>query len=660
MNIKITHNWLLEYLDTKATPEEIRKYLSLCGPSVESITKCGDDYIYGIEITSNRIDTASVIGIAREAHAILSRFGIKATLKPFEPKTAALKPRNLLPVSIRDPDNLCRRLLAVVMDNIHIGPSKQYIKDRLNAAGIRSLNNVVDITNYVMIEIGHPTHVFDYDRIKTHTLLLRRAKQGEKITTLDDKIYSLDPEDIIIDDGTGRVIDLPGIMGTANSVVTSETKRILFFTEANDPVAIRHSSLRYGIRTVAATINEKNPDPEAAHGALLRGMELFTRLAGAHPASGIVDVYPHPQPKKSVSISLKDISRSIGVDIPKNDVVNILKDLDFVLKSQKDDTLMFQVPSYRYNDISIKEDLIEEIARIYGYFNLPNNLQPAVYVRQPKEMELLFSMERRIKYFLKDLGLHEVITYSMISEDLIKNNDLEVKNHLALKNTISEEIKYLRTHLMPSLIKNIKDNEGKEDNLRFFEISKTYKPRTDELPVEEYKLGIVTNTDYYDLKGIVDALLREFTITEYSITKSAHPLLAEHAQGEIIKGKDWIGEFGQLKNTYQARNGVKSNVFLAVFDLSHFIRHAQIISSKYQPVNPYATIKLDLTIPENPETPYYQIKKQALKTSGLLTDIECIGTYKNTVTLRFYFSSSERNITEEEAKKELKKIEKMI
>ncbi len=667
MNIRITHSWLLEYLDTKATPAEIQKYLSLCGPSVESVVKSGNDYIYDIEITSNRIDTASVIGIAREAYAILNRFGIKATLKPFAPKTAGLKPMRLLPVSIQDPGKLCRRLLAVVMDHVHIGPSKKYIQDRLAAAGIRSLNNVVDITNYVMTEIGHPTHVFDYDRIQTHGLLLRRAKQEEPIVTLDKKTYHLDREDIIIDDGTGRVIDLPGIMGTANSVVTPETKRILFFTEVNDPTAIRHSSMRYGIRTVAATINEKSPDPEAAYLALHRGIGLFSHLAGGEVASDIIDIYPHPQPQKSVSITMPDISRSMSVDISEKEVIDILMSLDFVLKSRKDDELTFQVPSYRYNDVSIKEDLIEEIARIYGYFRLPNNIQPAVYINQPKDMENLFSTEKRIKYFLKDLGLHEVINYSMISEGMIKNNDLNVENHLVLKNTISEEIKYLRTHIMVSLIKNIKDNEGKvgynaapdkHNVLRFFEIAKTYEPRPNELPNEKYKLGIVTNTDYYDLKGIVDALLREFNITDYSVRKSSHRLLFDNSQGEIIKDKDWIGEYGQLKSLYQAKNNVTTSVFLAVFDLINFIKHARLISSRYRPVNPYATIKLDLTIREDPKKPYYQIKKSAMEKSTFLTDIEFIGKYKDKITLRFYFSSPERNITEEEAMDELKKIQK--
>ena len=235
MNIKITHSWLLDYLDTDATPVEIQKYLSLCGPSVERIEKVGDETVYDIEITSNRVDTACVIGIAEESHAILKRFGKKAELK--EPHLAEIAPVvHPVPLDIHDPQNCTRRLLGLVMEIDGVKESPQFMQTRLNAIDIRSLNTIVDITNYVMTAIGHPCHVFDYDRISTHKLIIRHAKKGEEIITLDEKKYHLDEQDIVIDDGTGKVIDLPGIMGTTNSVVTNDTKRILLFIESNkDP-----------------------------------------------------------------------------------------------------------------------------------------------------------------------------------------------------------------------------------------------------------------------------------------------------------------------------------------------------------------------------------------------------------------------------------------
>lgn len=652
MNIRITHNWLLEYLDTKATPEEIQKYLSLCGPSVEHVDKIGDDFAYEIEVTSNRIDTASVVGIAREACAILNRFGIKAAFKSNSFKEPKL-PRSPVPIEIIDRDHLCHRLLAVVMDNVTIKPSPKYVQDRLEAADIRSLNNVVDITNYVMTEIGHPTHVFDYDRIKTHKLIIRKAKNNEEITTLDEKKYKLSNQDIIIDDGTGRVIDLPGIMGTANSVVTPETKRILFFIESNDPIAIRRSSMKYGIRTMAATINEKAPDPETTKQAFLRGMELFEKLAGGRVSSKLIDVYPQPQKAKSVAIDMKDVSRVMGVDIEKKEVVQILVDLGFDSQSENGDSLTFTVPSFRYNDVSIKEDLIEEIARIHGYFNLPNNLQPMVYIKQPKELENLFLYESKIKYFLKHLGLHEVINYSMVSEDLLKKTGLHSLKHLILKNTISEEIKYLRTSLLPSLVKNMRDNEGKEALLKLFEIAKVYKPQEGKLPEEDYRLAIATSTDFQDLKGIIDALLLELNIENYKIDPTVDHIMLEKGWGNLRVGNDAWVEFGQLKRTFQMDNQLKNNIFLAEFNLQPFIKHAKQYS-KYVLASPYATIKLDVTLV--PTKSYLEFKKMAFESSELLTKLEFVNSYDNNITLRFYFSSSSKNITEQDAKVELQKI----
>ncbi len=660
MNIKITHNWLLEYLDTDATPEQIQKYLSLCGPSIERVEKKGDDYIYDIEVTSNRIDTASVYGIAREATAILPQYGIKAKLRQLSiPVATCQVVDGSLEWTITDSRKLTKRIVSIVMDDVKVGESPHYVKDRLEAAGIRSLNNIIDITNYVMIELGHPTHVMDYDRIKTGKLIIRNSKKGESLITLDGKKYNLDDKDVIADDGTGRIVDLLGIMGTENSVVTSQTKRVVIFIESNDPQVIRNTSMRLGIRTVAATYDEKHVDSELTITALYRVIELFQKLAHAKLATNPIDIYNSKPQKKSVSISMNDFDRIIGVSIKKETAVTILKNLGFDLMSDKNNVLAFSIPSFRFHDVLIKEDLVEEVARIYGYQNIPGELQPMVYIRQPKESEHLFSGQSKIKYFLKHLGLHEVMNYSMISKEMIENCDLKVENHLSLSNTISEEIKYMRTHLMPSLIKNIKDNEGKKDELRFFEIAKTYTPRENDLPIEEYKLGIVTNTDYYDLKGIVDALLRELNIVDCTIVKATHPLLFGQSQGQIIKNKEWVGEFGQLKTKYLIKNGVKTNVFLAVFDLQALINNSQPFPV-YKPINQYATIKLDLTIEMKKGIAYHEIKDKAYKTSRLLVNVEFISIYQNKLSLRFYFSSDKKNLTEEEAKAELEIIKNTL
>src|SRR3989339_545667 len=633
MNIKITHNWLLEYLDTDATPEQIQEYLSLCGPSVESITKSGDDYIYDIEVTSNRIDTASVIGIAREANVILNRFGINSKLKNvIIPKPTNLK--KLLPLKITDDEKLCFRVVSVVMDNVITKNSPQYIKDRLEAIGIRSLNNIIDITNYVMIEYGHPTHVMDYDRIKTGKLIIRRAKKGETSVTLDGKKHNLSEQDVIADDGTGRIVDLLGIMGCENSVVTPDTKRVILFIESNNPHVIRNTSMKLGIRTVAATYDDKQVDSELTGIALNRLIQLFEELAEAKIASKLIDIYHEPKKNKSVSIEESDIGKLMGIKIPKKESVEILSNLGFKLLSDKNQTLMFQVPSYRSHDIDIKEDLIEEVARVYGYQNIPSVLQPAVYVEQPKDMENLFVFQNKIKLFLKHLGLNEVINYSMISKNMIQYSGLKIEDHLRLSNSISEDIEYLRTSLLPSLFTNIKDNSGRKETLKLFEIGKIYIPvetgHAPSLPTETYRLGIAVNTDYADFKGIVEAVYRELNIVVGAGRDLPFP--------EIIE---------------------KLGIFTTEIDLQFLIDNCQLVP-KYIPIHPYAIIKLDKTFNLTGDsriapTTYAEIEQKAFK-SKLLQKIEVITLYQNKLTLRFYYSSPDRNITEEEAKKELEKI----
>ncbi|KKP52411.1 MAG: Phenylalanine-tRNA ligase beta subunit [Candidatus Roizmanbacteria bacterium GW2011_GWA2_33_33] len=282
------------------------------------------------------------------------------------------------------------------------------------------------------------------------------------------------------------------------------------------------------------------------------------------------------------------------------------------------------MPSWRANDIDIPEDIIEEVARVYGYHNIPSILQPIVYVDQPKEMEDVFVFQNRIKIFLKHLGLNEVINYSMISKDTIEDSGLKIKDHLRLLNSISEDIEYLRISLLPSLKKNIKENQGKKDVLKFFEIGKVYIPVGNKdlcsLPQEIYRLGIAVNTDYYDLKGIIEAVYKELNIEQLLIPE--------------------INE--------------KDGVFMTEIDFQSLINNCQLVP-KYKPLHPYAIIKLDKTFEIQPHTTYAVVRQKAFK-SKLLQKIEVVTLYRNKLTLRFYYSSPDRNITEEEAKEELNRV----
>ena len=672
MNIKITYNWLLEYLETDADPYEMQKYLSLSGPSIETVEKVGDDYVFDIEITSNRIDMASVFGVAQEAQAILPQFGEKAKLKfnPLEKYTfnnlrAEPVPTNKLDVTIADPE-LCFRFTAMVLSDVDIKPSSETIKRRLELSDIRSLNNVIDISNYLMLSLGQPTHMFDYDQIKGQKMILRRSTKGEKMMTLDGKEFTLPGDDIIIEDGSGRIIDLCGIMGGENSSITENTKNVLFFVQTYNKRHIRKTSMTTGQRTMAATYFEKGLDPERVEPTFVYGIDLLLEAMGGHASSELVDIYPHKREEKKVKVYLKDIHRVIGVTIEEKKVVAILEDLGFTVKRHENEELAYPdgvyfevtVPTYRTDDVDIKEDIIEEVARVYGYYNLPNNISPLLYIKQPHEMEMLFKTISKSKHYLKHIGLHEFINYSMVSEELLKNVGMDPSKHLKLANTISKEIEYMRRSLTPSLIKNIKDNQGKKDVLKLFEIAKIYTPREHDLPEEQYILAIAVTTNFFDLKGIVEGLLRELHISNYSYESKESDLLSQNTSTALTSDNKNVGRMGMLKKEYAANMGLSEDMYLAEIDFS-FIQNNYSITKPFKDPITTAVIKLDATI-EMKKKVYGDLKKNAFKTSKLLQDMEIIDQYKDNMTIRFYFADPSKNITEEVAKKELEEIQKSI
>ena len=659
MNIKITYNWLLEYLDTDADPYELQKCLSLCGPSVERVDKVGDDYVLDIEITSNRVDMASVFGIAQEAQAILPQFGKKAKLKQspltdFRFKNLDLKNNtHKLNVQIKNP-RLCSRFTALVLSDISIKQAPDLIRKRLQLCDVKSINNVIDISNYLMLSLGQPTHIFDYDKIGKQIIILRESKKGEKITTLDKKEIALPGGDIVVEDGNGKLIDLCGIMGGLNSSVTEKTKNILLFVQTYDKQRVRKTSMLTGQRTVAATYFEKGLDEERIEPALTYGVDLLHKYARATVSSQLYDIYPEPYKSKKVSLSVDEIELRMGVTIEKAKIVKILENLGFSVESAGN-RLTVTIPSWRKDDIAIKEDLVEEVARIYGYHNLPVNIPAPAYVKHSKEMDQLFEMQQKLKNSLKRLGLHEAMNYSMVSEELIKSMNLEPKHHLKLADPISEDLTYMRTSLLPSLVKNIKDNQGKKDTLRFFEIAKVYYPQERDLPKEIYKVAVSTNTSFADVKGIAESLLSELNITDYEVKAAKIHFFSKNEIVDYVVNGGVIGSVGKLSTELQYRNGLKSTIYLASFDLLSLIDHSRTVA-RYRPINPYAVIKLDLTMPIKV---YAEFVRKAKAASAFLQEVELIDSFKDKKTVRLYFSSTERNLTEKEAQSELEKIKKL-
>jgi phenylalanyl-tRNA synthetase beta chain len=643
MNIKILDSWIRDYLKTPATPKKIAEILSLTSVSVERIEKYGkDDYVYDIEVTTNRPELMSVIGLAQEAATVLTQKGIEAQFakrKHTLPKTPHIDSPKLI---IKNDPKLVQRICAVIME-VTLKESPQYIKDRLVASGIRSLNNIIDITNIVMREIGHPTHVFDYDRLTNHTLIIRESKKGEQLTTLDEKTYTLSGGDIVADNGKGEIIDLLGVMGTKNSVVTNETKRILFFIDSVEPTRIRKTSMEYGIRTEAAVLNEKGINPEYALDALARGIELFEKLANGKMISDIIDIYPNPPQEKIIRLTEEKINTLVGVMIPLKTSQQILTNLGFNV-AIKEQTLIVTVPKHKTGiDMQIPEDLIEEIARVYGYDNIPNTLpdfSTAAYTHMDTNE---FYWEDRIKDALKYWGFIETYTYPMVSETLYEG---PIENAVTIHNPLTDDMIYMRRSLIPSLLQVVNENKDHEA-IKLFELANIYEPNGKDLPKQTIKLaGLVKEeqVQFLTMKGIIEQLF-----TDLAITNVQWKQLTTNRGAQIIIGKDTIGTIEILDDT------------IITFELDFALILANATNKKiYKPISKYPPVVEDLAIiaPANVQTG--DLMQMIQKQSSLIQSVSLLDKYEETRTFHIIYQSDENNLSDTEVGEIRKKVLKVL
>ena len=489
--------------------------------------------------------------------------------------------------------------------------------------------------------------------MKDHKMILRKSKKGEKIQLLDNSIINLPGGDIVIEDGSKKLVDLCGIMGGLNSSVTYETKKIILFIQTYNKQNIRKTSMQTGIRTIAATYFEKGLDEERVETGIGLGIELLEKYANAKISSKVIDIYPSIHKPIKILFSNKKVNKLIGIEISKDKQLKILNDLGFKIDNNP---TYITVPFWRKNDIKEHNDLIEEVARIYGYFNLPSQLQSFTHVVGEKTIEDYFRISGKIKNILKSIGLNENINYSMVSEKLLNYFNLKKEEHLKIINPISKDMEFLRKSIIPSLVQNIKSNEVKKEDLRFFEISKVFNKRNSELPDEIYKLGIATNTSYYDLKGIMERILHELNIFKYELSTVNKSFFSEK-QSACLKINNYPCIYlGRLKPEITQRFGILKNVYICEIDLLKLIENYKHLPRYKKPIS-YAVIKLDLTAKIKS---YEEFKNQAFLLSKELINIKVKDIYKDNITLRFYFSNRAKNITEKEALEELDKIKKII
>ena len=633
MDLLIPDSWLRKHLDTKATPSDLAKYLSLCGPSIERTKKTDDgDFIYNVEVTTNRVDTASILGIAREASTILPRFGIKAGLRNSKPQTTNYKFKNKVKyLNVTVDPKLCQRFTAVLIKDVSVKESPNEIKNLLEKVGVRPINNIVDVSNYIMHELGQPVHTFDFGKIENEKMILRESKKGELIKTLDGKEFKLDGGDIVIEGSNGNLIDLCGIMGGETSCIDDSTKNVLLFVQNYNKHKIRKTSMNLSQRTEAAVFFEKGLDSENVTPAILSSISMIEKLSGGKAENEVLDIYSKPYKTKTVTVTKDEIDKIIGVEISEKEMTNYLTNLGFEVKWSKN-KFDVKVPSYRADDINIREDIAEEIARIYGYFNVPCELMGGS-LPKPKINDD-FKFESLTKQILKSLGATEVYNLSLTDKGQIK-----------LKNPLGPDTAYLRDNLKDSLIKNVNDNTQEKGDLHMFEISNVYLPRKNDLPVEQLMLGgIIRHKNYRQNKGLIEALLNELNIDYTDQLEDGGDFLPN--QRIIVKSeKIVVGEYGNLDN----------GLFFYNFDMQKLL-NAKRIARKYKEVNKYPPQVEDMTL-ELPEKTFVgEVIKGISSISDVVYQVKLTDIYNDSYTFNIQYQSQDHTLTDKEVEEVRNKI----
>src|SRR5579864_4122442 len=476
--MKIVYNWLKDFVDVTASPHELASRLALSGTNIGSVENGQHGAVIDAEVGSNRPDCLGHYGIAREAAAIF-----KLPLKHVQPKPkeSAAKASDAIKVEIQAPE-LCGRFTARVIRSVKIQPSPKWLKDRLEASGVASISNVVDISNYVMLELGHALHTFDYDKVRDHKIVVRPAKQKEKIRTLDGVERELDPGICLICDGDGsHAIGIGGIMGGAETEISFSTKNILIECAWFEPIPVRKAARFLKLHTEASTRFGRGADPETAELASRRAAELILQLAGGELLSGVVDVYPGKRAPKKIQLTRTELLRVMGADIPDKEIEAILSALGFapvrIDQNRGASGSLLAAwectqPSWRA-EVEREIDLIEEAARIYGLDKFPPRLPAA---RQGAQRLPHHEAETRLRERLVGLGYREILTIPHVAEERDALFRPESVAPVRLANPLSEEASVLRSNGLVSMAAALEWNLNHgQRNVRLFEIGRSYR-----------------------------------------------------------------------------------------------------------------------------------------------------------------------------------------
>ncbi len=645
--MEVSLDWLSDYIETGLNAERIAEILSDQGFPCEGIKHIGDDAVIDVEVTSNRGDCLGYIGIARE---LAVATGKKLKIPLVELDELEKDVTEFADVEILDSDS-CGRYTARIIDGVKVGPSPDWLRKRLEAVGLRSVNNVVDATNYAMMETGQPPHAFDYAKITHGKIIVRKAIAGERLVSIDGTQCDLNTDMLVIADPKGPV-GIAGVMGGLETEVSNVTTAILLEDAYFDPVSIRTTSRKLSLPSEAAFRFERTVDIEMVDWASRRTAQLITKVAGGKVAKGVVDVYPKKQPLKKVGLRLSRLNKLLGIDVPREKVVKILTALSFEPKVE-DDLITCRVPSWR-SDVYREVDLIEEVARVHGYSTIPTEQKIKIEVVPVGARQKLVES---VGTYLNGCGFYETINVSFIDDSaaqLCADSDAE---HLSVRDESRKSANLLRRTLIGSLMGVLRTNlNAKNSPCRIFEIAETFVPDPDQgggLPIERTKLALACDGDFRDLRGIIEGLLKTIS-RDAQIALSPTDLKWAHTGAQIIVNSRPIGTAGIVCNDVKKKFDFKDTSPCAAEIDFEYLLALNSDEFEVRPIPRFPAIQRDLSIIVDEAIRWVDIIEVVKnKASEELEDINFVGIYrgkgipteKKSVTLTLQFRDEDGTLT---------------
>jgi phenylalanyl-tRNA synthetase beta chain len=646
--MKISLDWLREFVEIAVEPHELKEHLKGLGLGAESALAAGEDWIFDLEITTNRPDCLSHYGVGRELSALYQKPLTRPAVTVKESGTSAASE---VSIEIQDP-GLCARYCGRVLRNVQVAPSPAGLRNRLEAVGIRSINNVADVTNYVLMELGHPLHAFDLARLRDRKIIVRRARPGERLRTLDGMDRTLGGENLVIADARMPVA-LAGVMGGKESEISSSTRAVLLESAWFDPLSIRRTSKAHGMHTEASHRFERGADVEMAPVALDRAASLIAELAGGEILQGVLDVYPRPYSRRELGLRSSEIRRILGTDVAAGNVERILGALGFEVRAEGAGGWRVRPPSFRL-DVAREVDLIEEIARLYGYDRLPARVRRAPpHPERDAQRDKAARREKEltVSATLISLGYRQIIAPSMV--DPGENARFTQRPPVTLLNPLSQEASALRSSPVPGMLRALGWNlDRDQQDLRLFEIGKTYAalPKGPEGLPEERRVLTLGATgrfrwrevgqlrvaqaaahdrermlDFFDLKGDLENLCAAFEVPDLRFEPVGCGYYEPGLGGRFLDAGGTLAVFGQLSGEITNEHKLRQKVWLAEVEFGRLLEWP-LRTRTFRAYSKFPAVERDFSLILPDEVHYSEVERAVR--AWLETEAQSFGSFR--------------------------------